>query len=565
MIEKTVKNQLKIEEFIEEFHIKLDQSNRWIVLGNLLPWDAMEQLYYSKLNSKEGSPCIKARIVIGAMIIKHKLKLSDRECIEHIRENPYAQCFLGLSNYTEQDVFDRSLFTLIRNRIGVEEFDKFNCMLIEKAEEISKKKVKKEKEKEEGKTTSSTTPEKKKEAKTKPNSKELELKIKPTQRKEQNTPSQPTSENIAPPSAPPSAPSEQQPLLPNQGKLQIDATVADQMIVYPTDLGLLNRCREESERLIDSLHQLNNSKKKPRTYRQKARTQYLQIAKKKKKTKREIHKGIGQQLRFLKRDIALIHQQLDELSAKGTTSWELTKRDQKIFWVIQQIYVQQLEMYQNSTHSVANRIVNIYQPHVRPIVRGKEKTNVEFGSKLGVSLEKGFARINTFSWEAYNESTDLTKQLNDYKKLHGYYPEAVLADTLYGTRENRALLKELGIRFIGKALGRPPKEQLTPYQRRKQKKERNERNHIEGKFGQGKNGYNLSKIRAKLQKTSESWVSCIFFVMNIANLVKLVGKTTGDFLFSFFTNAFFTLKKLFFTIFAKFYSFKKIHIQLKFS
>ena len=37
----------------------------------------------------------------------------------------------------------------------------------------------------------------------------------------------------------------------NKGKLKLDATVTDQMIVYPTDLGLLNRSREELERLID--------------------------------------------------------------------------------------------------------------------------------------------------------------------------------------------------------------------------------------------------------------------------------------------------------------------------
>jgi len=553
MIQKMIKNQLKIEEFIEEFHIKLDQSNRWLVLGNLLPWEAMEQIYYTKLNSKEGAPCIKARIVRGAMIIKHKLKLSDRECIEYIRENPYAQCFLGLSNYTDQDVFDRSLFTLIRNRIGVEEFDKFNCMLIEQAEEVSKKKVKKQKEETTSRTTIETI-EKKKAEESKPTTQELGLKIKPTERKAQKIET----------TVPSVSTSEQLPLLPNQGKLQIDATVADQMIVYPTDLGLLNRCREESERMIDSLHQLTPSTKKPRTYRQKARKQYLQIAKKKKKTKREIHKGIGQQLRFLKRNIKSIEKLLDELVTNGTTSWELTKRDQKIFWVIQHIYDQQLAMYQNNTHSIENRIVNIYQPYVRPIVRGKEKVNVEFGAKLGVGLEKGFARINTFSWDAYNESTDLSKQLEDYKQLHGYYPEAVLADTLYGTRENRALLKSLNIRFVGKALGRPPKEQLTPYQRRKQKKERNERNHIEGKFGQGKNGYNLSKIRARKQKTSESWVSCIFFVMNIVNLVKLVGKTAGDFLFSFFTGAFFSSKNYFPQIlsnFIKFYSIKKLDLK----
>jgi len=51
----------------------------------------------------------------------------------------------------------------------------------------------------------------------------------------------------------------------------------------------------------------------------------------------------------------------------------------------------------------------------------------------------------------------------------------------------------------------------------KNQKEAAERNHIEGKFGQGKNGYNLNEIRARLRNTSESWVACIFFVMNLVH------------------------------------------------
>ena len=59
-----------------------------------------------------------------------------------------------------------------------------------------------------------------------------------------------------------------------------------------------------------------------------------------------------------------------------------SKRDQKIYWVIQHIYEQQKDMYDNNTHSVADRIVNIYQPYVRPIPRGKDKQATEFGTKI---------------------------------------------------------------------------------------------------------------------------------------------------------------------------------------
>ena len=70
-------------------------------------------------------------------------------------------------------------------------------------------------------------------------------------------------------------------------------------------------------------------------------------------------------------------------------------------------------------------------------------------------------------------------------------------------------------------MGRPPKQQLNAYQKRKRKKEQNQRNLIEGKFGQGKNAYGLSNIKAKRSDTSESWIACIFFVMNLVKLEKI--------------------------------------------
>ncbi|MBC8465782.1 transposase, partial [bacterium] len=175
--------------------------------------------------------------------------------------------------------------------------------------------------------------------------------------------------------------------------------------------------------------------------------------------------------------------------------------------------------------SIEDRIVNIYQPYVRPIVRGKEKAKVEFGSKIGVSQCNGYARINTLNWNAYNESTDLKKQVEDFNQTNGHYPEVVIVDKIYGTRENRSWLKERGIRFSGKPLGRPKKESLSPYQKRKQKIEQGLRNEIEGKFGQGKNAYDLNRVRTRTAKTSESWIACIVFVMNLI-------KHSKDFLFS---------------------------------
>lgn len=48
-------------------------------------------------------------------------------------------------------------------------------------------------------------------------------------------------------------------------------------IKYPQDTELLNEAREITEKVIDELHTPENVKK-PRTYRKKARKQYLQIS-----------------------------------------------------------------------------------------------------------------------------------------------------------------------------------------------------------------------------------------------------------------------------------------------
>ena len=72
---------------------------------------------------------------------------------------------------------------------------------------------------------------------------------------------------------------QKQQFITHQGRLLLDATVAEQTIRFPTDLSLLNESREISERLIDELCALSSLTKKPRTYRKIARSAYLAIVK----------------------------------------------------------------------------------------------------------------------------------------------------------------------------------------------------------------------------------------------------------------------------------------------
>ena len=54
--------------------------------------------------------------------------------------------------------------------------------------------------------------------------------------------------------------------------------------------------------------------------------------------------------------------------------------------VIELLYSQQKQMYEQGSKRVDDRIVSLHQLWVRPIVRGKARVATEFGSKIAVSL-----------------------------------------------------------------------------------------------------------------------------------------------------------------------------------
>jgi hypothetical protein len=488
MIKYTPSNQLTLVGFSHPFDQELSTTNRWVKLAKIIPWDALAAVYSKSLNTTCGRESIDVRMVIGAIIIKHKLDLDDRGTVAMISENIYLQYFCGLTSLQTQEPFHPTVFVDIRKRMGIYDFDLWNALIIKKADDLKPKKKKM---------------------------------ISPNNEDDEDDEDDYASQKTALPK--------------NKGTLKIDATVANHKIVYPTDAGLLNTARKETERFIDLLYK-QSAIKKPRDYRRIARTEYLVFSKKRRKSKKEIRKFIGKQLNYVKRNLTYIKKLLDNIEGIKTaevlveifpmknphpSKFPLPKRDQKIYWVVQHLYVQQRYMYQEKIHSVKDRIVNIYQPYVRPIPRGKDKASTEFGAKISASVVDGMTRVEHLSWDQFNEASDLELQVNMYTKTFGQYPELVLADQIYLNRKNRNWLKEKGIRIVGKPLGRPKKVILTAYQKRKLKKERNQRNHIEGKFGQAKNAYGLSSIKAKRSDTSQSWIGAIFFVMNLISLGKI--------------------------------------------
>ena len=446
-------NQLSLETFASPFAQMLKQDNRWVVLGDLIPWDEICGTYLKHVGvSRTGRPALSPRIVIGSLIIKHILNLDDRETVDQISENMYMQYFLGFPSFSIEPAFDPSLFVEFRKKLGVDQINAIN-------EKIISLKTHLESPKKESKLTASNDNDSK--------------------------------DND------------------HRGRVIYDATACPQDIAYPTDLDLLSDARKKSEQLIDLLYDPAVHIKKPRTYRNIARTKYLHTAQKKNKTHKAIRSAVGIQLRFLKRNLKSINKLLNSLAS---CSIPLEKTDYKYLLVINTLYQQQKEMYDELKHTIEDRIVSIHQPHVRPIVRGKTTAKVEFGAKIHVSIIDGISFLDEISWDAFNEGSHMMGYIEKYKERFGCYPRELLADQIYCTRANRSALKEKGIKLLAKPLGRPSavRNHVSP----------GERNPIEGKFGQAKTAYGLNRIKARLKNTSESWIASIILVLN---LVKLAG------------------------------------------
>jgi transposase, IS5 family len=523
MIRYTSQHQLSISGFKTPFEQSLLPTNRWVLLSSALPWDDLAQVYHRQMSIGMGRGSVNTRLVIGVLIIKHILKLDDREVLATLQENVYLQYFVGYSSFQTKIAFDPSLLVTLRKRMGLEAFDEWSQAVIRKIEAIESAQLEGTKDTEI------------------PNKIDIKSNINTDVRSTQTSDEAKTETKIAQTNTP----------IALTDTLIIDTTVAEQKIKYPTDIDLLNNVREFTEELIDIFYEASPLKVKPRTYRNIARKDYLNAALKRKKSSKEVRKAIKKQLSYIERNIFTINTLWDMLVENNTAILFSKSENRGLYkkWLVcQEIYRQQKEMIDRNVKFCDNRIVSIDQPHVRPILRGKANKNIEFGSKVALSVVNGTNRIYRISWDAYNDGVDLIGQVQAYKKQYKQYPKLVLADEIYMTKANRAFLKENNIEHRGKPLGRPKKDEkgnkIKSYNAFQQQ-QANQRNHVEGQFGTAKDSYALNKVKAKTTLTSESWIANIFFILNINRLLKIVQKAMPDILGSFLK----TLKSTFFPIF----------------
>lgn len=444
--------QISLLDFKQPVGMNLKEKNRWVKKAQTIPWPEIEKRYAELFTNRKGNVAKPLRLALGACIIQAEYGYSDEETALQIQENPYLQYFCGYSGYDDEKMpFDPSLMVYFRKRLTPEVLGEINEMIIRDAKKRQEKKEK----------------------------------------SEDNDDSDDHSGSSG-----------------NSGTMIVDATCAPSNIRYPQDVSLLNEARENAEKLVDVLHDPVEGKK-PRTYRKRARKDYLKYTRCRKHTAKMTRKAVGKQLSYLRRDLETIDRKL----SLGKT---LNERQTERLNTIRTIYEQQKYMYDNRTHSVPDRIVSVSQPFVRPIVRGKAGKPVEFGAKLDISVVDGWTRLECYSFDAYNEAGNLKVMAERFREREGYYPARILADKIYRNRDNLSYCKEHGIRLSGPALGRPKKDESRNHAQ--DYKDECERVEVERKFSLAKRKCGIGLVTAKLQETAAHVLAMSVLVLNLSKI-----------------------------------------------
>ena len=442
--------QISLSDFKQPVGMNLKESNRWVKKAQTIPWPEIEKRYAALFTNRKGNVAKPLRLALGACIIQAEYGYSDEETALQIQENPYLQYFCGYAGYDDEKLpFDPSLMVYFRKRLTPEVLGEINEMILRDAKERQAKESKDDDDSDDAPGRGG-----------------------------------------------------------NSGTMIVDATCAPSHIRYPQDVSLLNEARENAEKILDTLHNPADGKK-PRTYRKRARKDYLKYVRCRKHTAKMTRKAIGKQLSYLKRDLEAIEDKL--LLGKI-----LTGRQTERLYTIRTIYQQQKYMYDKRTHSVPDRIVSVSQPFVRPIVRGKAGKPVEFGAKLDISVVDGWTRLECYSFDAYNEAGNLRAMVERFREREGHYPSRILADKIYRNRENLSYCKECGIRLSGPALGRPRKGETRD--KTQDYLDECERVEVERRFSLAKRKCGMGVVTAKLRETAAHVIAMSVLVLNLRKI-----------------------------------------------
>lgn len=290
-------------------------------------------------------------------------------------------------------------------------------------------------------------------------------------------------------------------------KLICDTTVVPSPIQYPTDVHLAEKVRRKLVGLIDQSKKLGAPW--VRTYKRVAKRVFITYQKIRKHTQTSRKKFQGKLVRFADRNLRQLKELMEKIPvSKKSLKWK--KQAGELSGLSEKILSQQKELLKR--HPVKERIVSLWAPHIRPMVRGKYPVEVEFGPKILCNLKNKFLFLQDSSFENRSDHDWMMTSLENYHNQFGHVPTEMATDRGFYSQANVLRAKEFG---VGK-VGIHPKGKKPPgeFSRRTWKRLISLRSAIEAKISLAKRRFGLDRIQYRARNGEELWIRMGLLAMN---------------------------------------------------
>ena len=262
--------------------------------------------------------------------------------------------------------------------------------------------------------------------------------------------------------------------------VMVDSTCMPANITFPTDTKLLSRVYEKLVNFGKSVG--------------------LKVIRGKRKIKAFI-RGFNLKRIKTKKEIVSARKKLVR-AAKGLLRKIRHKAGQvtnTVLEIAEKIIEQQDKRNKGKTNIIEERIVSFHEPTVRPIKRGKDGVNCEFGKKIALSvIGEGITVCTKIDNNNFDDREIIKAAIDKHNQLTERDPTEMIMDRGGDSKKNHDELKERRIKDGVQRKGRQ-KDKPT----RVQKRQRNRRSVVEGKIGTAKQFYGLIETDTgrKMQKS----------------------------------------------------------------
>lgn len=288
-------------------------------------------------------------------------------------------------------------------------------------------------------------------------------------------------------------------------RMRVDSTVTESNIHYPTDASLIS----DSVRIITrTLTKFKIVPKGYRNFKKKIKQQIFKIRNIGRKNKEAKAKAIKEMVvmgKIVMNKISKIRKKI--IKEQGQLLKTIIEQTEKVL----------------SGEKIKNRIVSIFEPTARPIVKGKAGKPCEFGHLVQIQEDERF--ITNWNINNENDAKFLPQAIDNHQRLYGKPPKEIATDRGYYSQDNKDYAEKAGVKHISL----PKKGKLNQTEKEFQattkfKELQRFRAGGEAKISWLKRTYQLDRCLYKGNSGMDLWVGSGIIACNLATIAKA---TTG--------------------------------------